>query len=227
MITVEKVTKSYGRNRVLDKVSFKVKGGEFVTIVGPSGAGKTTLLHAMTGSTAISDGFIQVDEYPVHRLSSQEIQTYRRRIGIIFQDYKLLPKKTVFENIAFALEVAGYDEKTIRKHTVAVLKLTGLEGKRNNFPRQLSGGEKQRTAIARALVHNPELLLCDEPTGNLDPENTLALAKLLKKINKSGTTIILSTHNKDVVKTIGGRIIKLDKGKLISDKKWVHTKMQG
>ncbi|MBL4695095.1 ATP-binding cassette domain-containing protein [Candidatus Gracilibacteria bacterium] len=227
MITVENVTKSYGRTRVLDKISFKVKGGEFVTIVGPSGAGKTTLLHAMTGALPISDGFIQVDQYAVHKLSSHEIQEYRRRIGIIFQDYKLLPKKTVFENVAFALEVAGYDEKTIRQRTVAVLKLTGLENKRNNFPKQLSGGEKQRAAIARALVHNPELLLADEPTGNLDPENTLALAKLLKKINKSGTTIILSTHNKDVVKTIGGRIIKLDKGKLISDKKGVHTKIQG
>lgn len=218
MITIEKITKKHGTKKVLDEVSFKVAPGEFVSIVGASGAGKTTLIHALIGAERVQ-GHIKVDHYEVNKLSPSEVQEYRRRIGIIFQDYKLLPKKTVFENVAFALEVAGYGEDFIQKRTTDVLKLTGLEEQRNSFPRQLSGGEKQRTAIARALVHAPELLFADEPTGNLDPENTMALAKLLLKINKTGTTIIISTHNKDVVNLIKKRVITLDKGKLISDKK--------
>ncbi len=219
MIIVENLTKRHGNHAVLDDVSFKVDGGELVTIVGSSGAGKTTLIHALIGAERVSHGSIKVDEYDVAKLSPSEIQDYRRRIGIIFQDYKLLPKKTVFENVAFALEVAGYDKNFINRRTTDVLKLTGLEDKRNNFPRQLSGGEKQRVAIARALVHAPELLFADEPTGNLDPENTLALAKLLQKINKSGTTIILSTHNKDVAGILNHRVLTLDNGKLVSDKR--------
>lgn len=219
MIVVENLTKKHGPNKILDDVSFKVAGGELVTIVGGSGAGKTTLLHALIGAEKINEGSIQVDDYEVNKLSPSKIQEYRRRIGIIFQDYKLLPKKTVFENVAFALEVAGYDKNFISRRTTDVLKLTGLEDKRNQFPRQLSGGEKQRTAIARALVHAPELLFADEPTGNLDPENTNALAKLLLKINKSGTTVILSTHNKDVAQILNRRVITLDNGCLISDKK--------
>lgn len=219
MIVVENLTKKHGTHKILDDVSFKVDGGELVTIVGGSGAGKTTLLHSLIGAEKINEGTIQVDDYVVNRLSSSKIQEYRRRIGIIFQDYKLLPKKTVFENVAFALEVAGYDKNFINRRTTDVLKLTGLEDKRNQFPRQLSGGEKQRTAIARALVHAPELLFADEPTGNLDPENTSALAKLFLKINKSGTTVILSTHNKEVVKILGKRILTLKDGKLISDTK--------
>lgn len=219
MIVIENLTKKHGAHKVLDDVSFKVAGGELVTIVGSSGAGKTTLLHALIGAEKINEGSIQVDDYIVSKLSPSKIQEYRRRIGIIFQDYKLLPKKTVFENVAFALEVAGYDKNFISRRTTDVLKLTGLEDKRNQFPRQLSGGEKQRTAIARALVHAPELIFADEPTGNLDPENTSALAKLFLKINKSGTTVIISTHNKDVVRILGGRVITLEDGKLVNDKR--------
>lgn len=219
MIVLDKVTKKYGSKKVLDEVSFKVEGGELVSIVGTSGAGKSTLMHALIGATKIDSGNITVDHYQVNILNSDAIQEYRRRVGIVFQDYKLLPRKTVFENVAFALEVAGHDRKFINERTIAVLKLTGLESLRNNFPRQLSGGEKQRTAIARALVHAPELLFADEPTGNLDPENTAALVKLLQKINRSGTTIILSTHNKDIVDGLQRRVIKLDNGKLVSDKK--------
>lgn len=219
MISVSRVTKKYRDKKVLDNISFDIDGGELVCIVGSSGAGKTTLLYAMIGAEKINSGSITIDEYEVNKLSSSKTQEYRRKIGIVFQDYKLLPKKTVYENVAFALEVNGYSKDFIQKRTSDVLKLTGLEALRNNFPHELSGGEKQRTAIARALVHAPELLFADEPTGNLDPENTIALAKLFKKINQSGTTVVLSTHDKDVVNTVNSRVITLDNGRLISDKK--------
>lgn len=219
MIYVENLTKKYKSKKALDKVSFEVDGGEFVSIVGSSAAGKSTLIHALIGMEKIDSGKINVDHYEVEKLSPSEHQEYRRQIGVVFQDYKLLPKKTVFENVAFALEVAGYDNGFVSKRTVEVLKVVGLEEERNHYPHQLSGGERQRTAIARALVHAPQLLIADEPTGNLDPVNALALANLLLKINKHGTTIILATHNKDVVNAIKKRVITLDHGKLISDKK--------
>ncbi len=219
MIVVKNITKKYKDRTVLQDISFTVDGGEFVCIAGSSGAGKSTLIHALIGATKTDNGKIEVDTYKVSTLKSEQIQEYRRKIGIVFQDYKLLPKRTVFENVAFALEVAGYDDEFIQKRTAEVLKLTGLEDHRNNLPHELSGGERQRTAIARALVHAPELLFADETTGNLDPENTEALAKLLLKINKSGTTIILATHDKDVIGMIKKRIITLDNGRLVIDKK--------
>lgn len=220
MIQVQTVSKTYRDSKVLDDVSFEVQGGEFVSIVGPSGAGKSTLIHAFIGASKIDDGgTIRVDHYKVNELNSDEVQEYRRRIGIVFQDYRLLPRRTVFENVAFALEVAGYSDSFISQRTVDVLKITGLEKHRNSLPHELSGGEKQRTAIARALVHAPQLLFADEPTGNLDPENTEALAKLLLKINKSGTTIIMATHNKELVNLVKKRVITLDNGRLVSDKK--------
>jgi len=218
MIIVKNLSKKYKNNTVLEDVSFSVKNGEFVSIVGHSGAGKTTLLHALIGSIKIDEGSINVNGNDISQMSSAKIQDYRRSVGIIFQDYKLLSKKTVFENVSFALEVAGYDKKSIHKRTVDALKMTGLEDHRNHFPHQLSGGEQQRTSIARALVHAPNLLFADEPTGSLDPENTLALAKLLKRINKSGTTIVISTHDRDVVNYLNSRVIVLDKGQIISDK---------
>ncbi len=218
MIVIDSVTKSYGKKKVLNEVSFTAKPGEFVSIVGPSAAGKTTLIHALIGAEKIDAGLISVDEIVVSKLSADQIQNYRRKIGIVFQDYKLLPKKTVFENVAFALEVQGYDENFIKQRTNDVLKLAGLFEQKHSFPAQLSGGEQQRASIARALVHAPDLLIADEPTGNLDPENAIALAKLLLKINKSGTTIILATHNKEVVNTVHQRVITLKQGKIISDK---------
>ena len=219
MIVADSVTKSYKDKKVLDNVSFKVEGGEFVSIVGASGAGKSTLIHAFIGATEIDSGYLVVDDYQVDKFNSDEAQEYRRRVGIIFQDFKLLPRRSVFENVAFALEVAGYDDKFISQRVTDVLKIVGLESHRNKLPSELSGGEKQRTAIARALVHAPQLIFADEPTGNLDPENTEALAKLLLKINKSGTTIVMATHNKDLVDMIKKRVITLDNGKLVSDKK--------
>ena len=219
MIVIDKVTKKYRHKKVLDKISFKIDGGEFVSIVGSSGSGKTTLIHSLIAAECLTSGKITVDKINVAKLKADKIQDYRRKIGIVFQDYKLLPQKTVYENIAFALEVSGYKKTFIQKRTMSVLKLTGLEELRNHFPNQLSGGERQRTAIARALVHAPSLLIADEPTGNLDPENTVALAKLLKTINKHGTTVIISTHDQDVIKILNKRVITLDNGKLISDKK--------
>lgn len=218
MIVLNGVTKKYGKQKVLDDISFKVQGGEFVSLVGEAGAGKTTLVHALIGATEIDKGEITVDDYRVDKLDQDKIQEYRKRVGIVFQDYKLLPKKTVFENVAFALEVAGYENDFIKERTVSVLKIAGLEGLRNNFPRQLSGGEQQKTAIARALVHAPELLLADEPTGNLDHENTESLVRLFKKINEGGTTVILATHNRGIVDRLKKRVIRLEEGRIISDK---------
>jgi putative ABC transport system ATP-binding protein len=196
MIEIKEVTKRYGLNRVLDAVTFDVQGGEFVSIVGASGAGKTTLVHTLIGAEGISDGKITVDDYVVSNLKPKQNQEYRRRIGIIFQDYKLLPQKTVYENIAFALEVAGYPKSMIQKRTMQALKMAGLEGQRNSFPRQLSGGEAQRTAVARALVHAPELIIADEPTGNLDNRTGHDVSDLLMTLNREqGTTLVMVTHD--------------------------------
>jgi cell division transport system ATP-binding protein len=219
MIVLDEVTKRYGHKAVLDKVSFEVEGGEFVSIVGPSGAGKTTLIHLLIGAEKLTSGSIVVDHYYVNKLNRKAVQEYRRQIGIVYQDYKLLPKKTVFENVALALEVAGYPDHFIQKRTTEILKLTGLEEQRNHFPGQLSGGESQRTSIARALVHAPELLICDEPTGNLDPDSTLEVGKLLQKINRGGTTVLLATHDKDIVDMVKQRVITIKNGKLASDRK--------
>jgi len=218
MILFSNITKRYGKKVVLDEVNFSIKRGEFVSIVGPSGAGKTTLIKALIGSEKLDKGSVLVDNFNVTSASMSELQEYRRRIGTVFQDYKLLPKKTVFENIAFALEVCGYDQKAVRGYTVEAMKRTGLELLRNQYPRQLSGGERQRTAIARALVHSPGLIIADEPTGNLDQENTTQIIDLLKKLNDEGTTVILATHDKNIVDDLKQRVIKIERGKITSDK---------
>lgn len=217
MIILDRLTKKYNKRSVLDELSLTIKDGEFICIVGQSGAGKTTLLHALIGALQPDSGRISIFGKEITKMNRREIQDYRRSVGIIFQDYKLLPQKTVYENVAFALEVAGYDKQFIASRTIDALKIVGMEEHRNSFPSQLSGGEAQRTAIARALVHAPEILFADEPTGNLDPENTMALAKLFKRINDSGTTIILSTHDKEVVDFLQKRVITLDNGRLVSD----------
>ena len=184
---------------MIDKVSLTIPPGEFVSIIGPSGAGKSTLIYALIGAEKIQNGSITVDGFRVDEMNDKELQYYRRKIGVVFQDYKLLPQKNVAENVAFALEVCGYDKKDIIKKTAEVLTVVGLINHARHFPHQLSGGEKQRAAIARALVHDPSLIVADEPTGNLDPKTALDIIKLLLEINKKGITIILTTHNKDLV----------------------------
>lgn len=218
MIIFEKVVKKFRQKKVLDNVTLTIAPGEFVSIVGPSGAGKSTLVHALIGAERIQSGNIAVDGYRVSEMSDAELQYFRRKVGVVFQDYRLLPQKTVFENVAFALEVCGVEKANIRGRVNEVLKIVDLLEQANHFPHQLSGGEKQRTAIARALVHEPSLLVADEPTGNVDPKTALDLVKLFLEINKKGLTVILTTHNRDIVNFLRRRVVKLDKGKVVEDK---------
>ena len=218
MIKLEKVSKFYGKNKVLDEVSLFIKSGEFVSIVGQSGAGKTTIVRLLIGEERVDAGKVQVGDWDITRLSRREIPHLRRQIGVIFQDFKLLPKKTLEENISFALEVSGGSREKIKKIVPSVLKIVGLEGKGKRYPGEVSGGEKQRAAIARALVHQPKILLADEPTGNLDALNADEIIELLLRINNFGTTVVLVTHNKEIVNRLNRRVITMDSGRLISDK---------
>lgn len=218
MIKFDRVSKSFGNNKILREVSFEVGGGEFVCLVGASGAGKSTIIHLLLGADKPDEGAISIDHYEISKMTGDQLQEYRRRVGVVFQDYKLLPNKTVSENIGFALEVLGYDKSHIDKRTKEVIAMVGLNRRTHALPKELSGGEKQRTSLARALIHAPKLLIADEPTGNLDPDNTDELIKLLLKINKAGTTVILATHDDRIVDTIKKRVIKLKAGKKIMDK---------
>lgn len=217
MIIFDKLTKNYGTRTVLDDFSAEIAPGEFVCITGPSGAGKSTLIHMMIGHTKPSAGSIIIDNNHIEQMDFNTVQLYRRRIGIVFQDYKLLPQKTVYENVAFALEVCGDDPEKIHTNVPQALDQVGLLKRQNQYPRELSGGEAQRTAIARALVHTPKLILLDEPTGNLDKDASKTIVDILKKINESGTTVILTTHNMDMIKYIGGRMIVLEGGRKTYD----------
>ena len=218
MIKFVKVGKTIGDNVILDNISLEIEGQEFVSIIGPSGAGKSTLLHLIIGADRISSGLLYVDNYDLSNMSEKELALLRRKVGMVFQDYKLLAGKTVYENVAFALEVCGYDDKFTQARTNEVLKLVGMYGLRASFPRELSGGEKQKVALARALAGNPPLLIADEPTGNLDPQATEELIELFQKINKMGTTVILATHNEKIVNTVKRRVIELRAGKIVRDK---------
>ncbi|MDD5606141.1 MAG: cell division ATP-binding protein FtsE [Patescibacteria group bacterium] len=219
MIVFDKVTKHYGTHKALDNVSFSIAPQEFVILVGPSGAGKSTLIKLLLCEEKPTFGNITIDGKDIHLLKEKYIPYYRRQIGVVFQDFKLLRGKTVFENVAFALEVSGKPDDQIKKEVTKILDLVGLKEKADNFPGELSGGEKQRVAIARALVFNPKFLIADEPTGNLDPQNSWEIAKLLLKINELGTTVLLATHNRDIVDAVHKRVISLDKGKLMRDRK--------
>lgn len=220
MISFQNITKKYFSTVVaLDDVSFDVEEKEFVAIVGRSGAGKTTLLKLFLREEHPTDGKIFFDGEDVHKMKKKFVPLLRRKIGVIFQDYKLLKSKTVYENIAYALEILGASEKTIENDVSYVLDIVNLTDRANNFPDQLSGGEKQRTAIARALIHRPEIIIADEPTGNLDPYHTQDIIELLKKINEFGTTIILSTHDKEIINNLERRVITLEKGRLVKDEK--------
>lgn len=224
MIKFQNVTKIYsssakkGQSTVaLEEVSFEVKSKEFVSIVGKSGAGKTTLLKLLLVEERPTSGRIFFEGNNVHRIEPKKLPDLRRKIGAVFQDYKLLPAKTAYENISYAMEVIGVSDREIARDIPEILEIVGLEDKTNNFPAELSGGEKQRLAIARALIHRPEVILADEPTGNLDPYHTLDIIKLLYKINQMGTTVILSTHDKETINRLGKRVITLEKGKVIRD----------
>ena len=201
----------------LEDVSFEIKEKEFVSIAGKSGAGKTTLLRLILAEEKPSQGRIFFKGRDLQKIKNSQLPEFRRRIGTVFQDYKLLPSKNVYENVAYVMEVMGASEEEIVRDVPQVLEIVGLGDRRENFPVELSGGERQRAAIARALIHRPEVILADEPTGNLDPYHTLDIIQLLLKVNQLGTTIILATHNKKIINSLGKRVITLEKGKIIRD----------
>jgi len=219
MIIIKRITKHYGTVKALDNVSFSVQPGEFIILVGPSGAGKSTLIKLLTCEENPTFGQISIDDKDIHLLKKQYVPFYRRQIGVVYQDFKLLPNKTVYENVAFAMEVSGEATSVVKEKVLKILDLVGLKNKLSNFPHELSGGEAQRVAIARALVFSPRLLIADEPTGNLDPQNAWEIMQLLLKINSLGTTVILATHNKDIVDNINKRVISFKDGKVVSDKR--------
>lgn len=220
MITFDNVSKIYSDDsRALEDVTFSIDPGEFVSIVGHSGAGKTTLLKLLLIEERPTSGSVFLGETDIHSLSRREISDLRRRIGMIFQDFRLLPQKTAFENISFAMEAAGRDDADIESDVPYALELVGLLDKAWKFPHQMSGGEKQRLAIARAIVNQPDVLVADEPTGNLDPLNTYEVIQILKKINDLGTTVLLTTHNKGVIDSLGKRVITMEKGRITRDDK--------
>jgi cell division transport system ATP-binding protein len=218
MIKIQNVSKSYLKNKVLEEVNLAVKPGEFVSIVGQSGAGKTTLVRLLISEEKADKGQVFVGDWDITRLSQREVPFLRRQIGVIFQDFKLLPKKTLAENVSFALEVSGGSREKIKKIVPSVLKIVGLDGKGDRYPHEVSGGERQRAAIARALVHQPKMLLADEPTGNLDAINADEIIDLLLRINRFGTTVILVTHNKEIVNRLNRRVVTMDRGRIVSDK---------
>ncbi len=220
MIYFDKVSKIYPDQSIaLDQVSFGVEPNEFITIVGHSGAGKTTLMKMLIAEDRPTDGAVFFESANIHKLNKGQMNKLRRRIGMVFQDFRLIPNKTAYENIAFAMEAAGRTDSEISSDVPHVLELVDLGEKVWNFPHQLSGGEKQRVAIARAIVTQPDIIIADEPTGNLDPINTFEIIKILQKIHKLGTTVLLTTHNKGVVDEVGGRVITMEKGKIVRDDK--------
>ncbi len=222
MILFTNVSKCYEnctKSIALEDVTFKIDAGEFVMLVGKSGAGKSTIVKLLIGEEQPTKGKIIVAGREVSRLTSSELPELRRKIGVVFQDFRLLPKKNVYENVAFAMEVAGRPEAEIEAVVPQVLDMVGLADRAGHFPSQLSGGEKQRVAIARAMINRPTVIVADEPTGNLDPMNTWEIMKLLIKINELGTTVVLATHDKDIVNALGKRVISIDGGKVVSDEK--------
>lgn len=220
LIGFDGVSKVYADKSVaLDDVNFNITEGEFVSIVGHSGAGKTTLLKMILAEERPSKGQVTFGKINIHDLAGETVTDFRRRIGSIFQDFRLLPKKTAYENVSFAMEAAGKDDDSISNDVPEVLELVGLSSKMWNFPHQLSGGEQQRVAIARAIVNQPDIIIADEPTGNLDPVNTYEITQIMKKINDLGTTVLLTTHNKGVIDFLGKRVITMDGGKIVRDDK--------
>ena len=216
MIETHHLSKLYSRGLyALQDLTLNVDKGEFVFLTGPSGAGKSTLLRLLLCQEKPSEGEIFVNGHDLTKLSRSDIQEYRRGIGFIFQDFKLIPTRTVFENVAFVLEVLGVPSNQQRRRAHQVLKWVGLQHRINAFPRDLSGGEQQRIAIARALVNDPALVLADEPTGNLDPDLSLEIMNLLREINAGGTTVLVATHDRELIRLVGRRTITLDQGRIV------------
>jgi cell division transport system ATP-binding protein len=218
MIVFQSVSKIYPADATaLEDVSFQIAPGEFIALAGRSGAGKSTVTKLLIGEEKPTKGRIFFGQYEVNKLKSRQLPAFRRHIGIVFQDFRLLSTKTAYENVAFAMEAAGRTQKEINELVPQVLDMVGLVSKRSHFPHQLSGGEKQRVAIARAMIHHPAVIIADEPTGNLDDINTEEIITILKKINEFGTTVVLVTHNREVVNQLRRRVITLHDGKIISD----------
>jgi cell division transport system ATP-binding protein len=219
MIYFNNVTKKYKDNMSLEDVTFSITQGEFVSIVGHSGAGKTTLTKLILAEEAPTEGTVFFESTNIHKLSNRDLTNFRRKVGTVFQDFRLLPNRTAYENIAFAMEATGKEDSEIMEDVPHVLELVDLTNRAFHYPHQLSGGEKQRLAIARAIITSPELIIADEPTGNLDPVNATEVVNILKKINDLGTTIILTTHNKAVIDQIKKRVITIENGRIIRDEK--------
>lgn len=214
MIRFKNVTKYYGDSKALNNVSLNIDQGEFISLVGMSGAGKSTLMKLIIGEETLDDGQVLIDDIDMSTVRKSDLPYLRRKIGIVFQDMKLLPRLTAYENVAFAMEVSGHRKDKIQKDVPKILELVGLLHKQHNFPHEMSGGEMQRVAIARSLAHRPVLLLADEPTGNLDEVNANEVLDLLMKINKLGTTVILATHAADLVNKIGKRVLTIEGGQI-------------
>jgi len=222
VIYFNNVSKIYKDATALLDITFTVEKGEFISIVGHSGAGKTTLTKMILAEENPTDGTVFFESINVNELKNKDLTKLRRRIGVVFQDYKLLSNKTAYENIAFAMEAVGKTDEEIKSDVPHVLELVDLSHRFNHFPHQMSGGEQQRLAIARAIINQPELIIADEPTGNLDPVNTHEIVQILKKINDLGTTVILTTHNRGVIESVDKRVITMENGKIIRDSK--HSK---
>ena len=217
MITFDHVTKKYRTNIGLDDVSVHINKGDFVFLVGPSGAGKSTFIKLILKEINADEGTIKVGDFEVTSLSNREIPIFRRKVGTVFQDFRLLPKKTVFENVAFAMEVLHKTPRQIRKQVPQILSLVEISDKAHKYPDELSAGEQQRVAIARAIVNNPAVLIADEPTGNLDPTTAWEIMDLLDQINLRGTTIVMVTHAKDIVDKMKKRVIAIERGRIVRD----------
>ncbi len=220
MLYFDKVSKEYENgNKVLCDISLTIHKGELVSVVGHSGAGKTTLIKMLLAEEAPTEGVVSFNSDDIHLLRGKDMTNYRRKVGVVFQDFRLIPNKTAYENVAFAMEAAGRHDDEISEDVPHVLDLVDLKGKMHHFPHQLSGGEQQRVAIARAIINRPEIIIADEPTGNLDPLNTYDIVQILKKINDLGTTVILTTHNKGIVDNLGRRVITMENGRITRDQK--------
>jgi len=217
MIEFQNVTKKYGDNVAVENLDIKIEKGEFVFLVGPSGAGKSTCIKLILKEINADEGNIIIDGREVTKMPNRLVPKHRRDVGIVFQDFRLLPKKTVFENVAFAMEIIHSSKKSIKTQVPQVLALVGLEDKLQDYPNQLSAGEQQRVAIARAIVNNPSVLIAYEPTGNLDPDTAWEIMELLSKINEKGTTIVMVTHAKDIVDRMNKRVIAISGGKIVRD----------